>query len=106
MGDRQYENLPVVAEGVPTREGKGRLFRMEPGKRVFLSEWDLWDKNDQEPFFEQLKRVFFSPEEIDRRERGAQRLKKSFSRIPYYRKAAEKDGDDYWRRFYASRIHW
>jgi predicted secreted protein len=46
-----------------------------------------------------------SPEERERRELGAKRLKERLSGVPYYAKCAEEDGDDYWRAFYASRVN-
>lgn len=89
-----------------TADGKGRLYRMEPGKRVVLDQYDQWEPNKEEPLLVQCARVSLSEAEQDRRKRGAQRLKESFSKIPFYAKAAEKDGDTYWERFYASRINW
>lgn len=45
-----------------------------------------------------------SQEELARRARGAQRLKERLSSMPFYAKAAEKDGPGYWEKFYASRV--
>ena len=46
-----------------------------------------------------------SPQEIERRALGAQRLKEAFSAIPFYARAAQSD-PDYWNEFYASRVNW
>jgi hypothetical protein len=46
-----------------------------------------------------------TPQERERRARGAQRLKERLSRVLFYAKAAEKDGDKYWEAFYASRVN-
>ncbi len=105
---QKYADWPIQTASTPTADGKGRLFLMEPGKRVVLGQWDQWQSNDSEPMLEQGHRVFFSDEEIQRRKDGARRLRESFSRIPFYAEAAKKHGDEdaYWEGFYASRIHW
>jgi hypothetical protein len=43
--------------------------------------------------------------EVERRARGAIRLKEAFSKIPFYAERAERDGPDYWNKFYESRIN-
>ncbi len=48
--------------------------------------------------------VRMTDEEKNRRRLGAQRLKERLSRVPFYAKAAEKDGEGYWESFYASRV--
>lgn len=40
-----------------------------------------------------------SPQERERRERAAQRLKEVYSSIPWYKEQGEKDGDQFWRNF-------
>src|SRR5688572_27081593 len=103
----EFKALPLVEASGPTRDGKGRLFKMEPGKRIELSQYDQWESNPEEPFWEQGKRVSFSAEERQRREEGAQRLKARFSSVPWYAEcAAREGGDEYWRKFYASRVNW
>lgn len=46
-----------------------------------------------------------TPSELERRRLGAQRLKERFSSIPFYAKAAERDGPGYWEKFYASGVN-
>lgn len=45
------------------------------------------------------------PEEVERRARGAIRLKEAYSTIPFYAERAKED-PDYWNHFYASRVNW
>lgn len=47
---------------------------------------------------------YLPPEEIERRARGAQRLKEAFSSIPFHARKAAKD-PDYWHHFYVSRVN-
>ncbi|WP_340107802.1 hypothetical protein [Pikeienuella sp. HZG-20] len=44
-------------------------------------------------------------EELERRARGAERLKEAFSSIPWHTRRAEKD-PDYWSLLYDSRVNW
>ncbi len=101
-------SIEIVSDSVPTEDGKGRLYRMEQGKRIVLGQWDQWQHNNDEPLLDQCARVSFSPEEQARRRQGAQRLGESFSRAPFYAEAAQKSGDEdkYWEGFYASRVNW
>lgn len=46
-----------------------------------------------------------SPEEIERRKRGAQRLRERLKHIPFYKRAEERDGLVYWDRLYASQVN-
>lgn len=46
-----------------------------------------------------------SPKEIERRKRGAQRLKERLSHMPFYKRAEERDGLVYWDRLYASQVN-
>jgi hypothetical protein len=46
-----------------------------------------------------------SPEEIERRKRGAQRLKERLSHMPFYKKAEERSGPEYWDHLYASQVN-
>lgn len=94
----------VVATSVPTAEGKGRLYRIEPGKRIALERWDQWQPNRDEPLLDRCARVSFSPEERERRRQRAKHLKERLSEVPFYAKAAEKDGEGYSEKFYASRV--
>lgn len=43
-----------------------------------------------------------SPEERERREQGRQRLKERLSSIPWYAQQAQKDGEIFWDKLYAS----
>lgn len=43
-------------------------------------------------------------EERRRRELGATRLKEGLSSIPWYQKKTEKEGDEFWARFYDSGV--
>lgn len=44
------------------------------------------------------------PEERRRRELGATRLREQYSSDPFYAKRGEQDGNEYWARFYDSRV--
>jgi len=46
-----------------------------------------------------------TPEERQQRELGATRLKERLSRLPFYAKASELHGDEYWAQFYESRMN-
>lgn len=108
MDDKQqFADLPVVTESTPTADGKGRLYQLEPGMRVVLDQYDHWRHNQSESMLKQCRRVFLSDKESQRRKDGAQRLKERLGRVPFYAEAARKhsNGDEYWERFYASRIH-
>lgn len=100
------EELPLVTERTPlhTEEGDGWLYRMEPGKRIELDQFDQWAANDIEDFWDQLRRVSLSPRESERRRRGAEALKARYESIPYYANAA-KDDPGYWEKFYDSRVN-
>lgn len=43
--------------------------------------------------------------ELERRARGAERLKEAFSSIPFYAQRA-KANPDFWNEFYDSRVNW
>jgi hypothetical protein len=43
--------------------------------------------------------------EVERRARGAERLREAFSSVPFYAQRAEKD-PDYWHSLYVSRVTW
>ena len=45
-----------------------------------------------------------TPQELERQERAAQRLRERFSSTPYGKKRDEKDGMAYWRDLHASAI--
>ena len=34
----------VVSSFILTKDGKGRVFKMEPGKRIVLDQWDQWQR--------------------------------------------------------------
>ena len=44
-------------------------------------------------------------EERERRELAATRLKERLSSIPWYKRAEELDGDEFWASFYDSRVN-
>jgi len=46
-----------------------------------------------------------SPAERRQRELGATRLKEQLSRLPFYAKASEVHGDEYWAQFYENRLN-
>ena len=43
--------------------------------------------------------------EVERRARGAERLKEACSSTPFYTERAKKD-PDYWHKFYAGMVNW
>ena len=45
-----------------------------------------------------------SPQERERRERAAQRLKEVYSSIPWYKAQGEKHGDEFWRALQARAV--
>jgi len=97
--------LPIVTSSERTPDGMGWLFRMEPGKRVLLDQHDLWGANGIENLLDPLRRVSLSAREKERRRLGALRLQEQFSTIPFYARAAERDGPGYWTKFYDSRVN-
>ncbi len=98
-------DLPLVTEWVPTADGKGRLFTVVPGMRVELDQYDQWEPTPGEHLFDAMNRVAYSAKEKDRRQRGAKRLRERLSSVPFYAKAAERDGPGYWYDFYLSRVN-
>ena len=44
-------------------------------------------------------------QELERRARGAERLKEACSSTPFYTERAKKD-PDYWHKFYAGMVNW
>lgn len=46
-----------------------------------------------------------SKAELERRARGAERLKEAFSSTPFYAQRAAKN-PDYWNDLYSSRVNW
>jgi hypothetical protein len=59
----------------------------------------------QENIWTLIAKHALSPEEIERRKRGAQRLKERLSHMPFYKRAEERDGPVYWDRLYASQVN-
>ena len=94
----------VVSSGTPTEDGKGRVFKMEPGKRIVLEQWDQWQPNSVEDLQTQISRISRSPKEEERRRLGAQRLKERLCNIPYYALGESKHGNEYWASFYDSGV--
>ena len=45
-----------------------------------------------------------SLQELERRERAAQRLKEAYSSIPWYKAQGEKDGDQFWRNLQSKAV--
>ena len=45
-----------------------------------------------------------SPQELERRERAAQRLKEVYSSIPWYKERGERQGDSFWRALQARAV--
>jgi hypothetical protein len=45
-----------------------------------------------------------SQQELDRRERAAQRLKEVYSSIPWYKEQGEKHGDLFWRNLQSKAV--
>jgi hypothetical protein len=99
-----YSEVPIVTEHEPTADGRGKLFRLVPGKRIVLDRWDQWELNKGEPLLSQTARVSFSPQERERRRLGALRLQARLSLVPFYAEQA-KDNPEYWEKFYASRVN-
>ena len=73
----------VVTVFTPLPGGRGRLFRMEPGKRILLNRWDQWESDKEQDFFVQLKRLSLCKIEKLRRATGALRLKERLSRVSF-----------------------
>ena len=46
-----------------------------------------------------------TPEEVERRALGAERLKEAFSSIPWHAQKAAKN-PEYWNNLYGSRVNW
>ena len=57
------------------------------------------------PLLTELLRQGMPPREVERRARGAIRLKEGFSSIPLHTQRAARN-PDYWNEFYASRVNW
>jgi len=49
--------------------------------------------------------AILSPAERCQRELGATRLKERLSPLPFYAKASEVHGDEYWAQFYENRLN-
>ena len=56
------------------------------------------------PLAQLLSSCSETPQELERQERAAQRLRERFSSTPYGKKRDEKDGMAYWRNLHASAI--
>ena len=96
--------LDLVTSFVPTENGEGKLFLMEPGKRIVLDSMeDRWQANEVEEFHDQLLRVSHSPREQERREQVRRRCVEEFSCSPLYRARAAKD-PEYWNEFYVGQV--
>lgn len=97
--------LPLVTEFTATANGKGRLFKMEPGKWIELdSTEDQWEPNKEESIDLQASRILHGPrlrahEELVRRVCVAE-----YSSNPLWQKRAERD-PEYWSKFYVGRIN-
>ena len=48
---------------------------------------------------------FLTPEEVERRALGAERLKEAFSSIPWHAQKAAKN-PEYWNNLYGSSVNW
>jgi hypothetical protein len=59
----------------------------------------------QENIWTLTKRHALSPEEIERRKQGAQRLKERLSHMPFYKMKEQRSGPEYWDRLYASQVN-
>lgn len=88
---QQAEKYPSVTEWTPTANGQGRLFKMEPGRKVVLESLeDQWKPNEIEDFSDQTYRVFFSPEERERRAQVSKYYEELYSRDPDWKRKIDK----------------
>lgn len=97
----------VVTPLCRTADGQGWVWKLEPGKRVVLDQYDQWQPEDGDDRTGAIHegRIVLSPKELARRAEGAARLKARLGNVPFYRERAEKQGDVYWENLYAGRIN-
>ena len=66
------------------------------------------EEHSDQYWAEELQRIYsqyqLSPQELERRERAAQRLKEVYSTIPWYKEQGEKDGDQFWRNLQSKAV--
>lgn len=73
-------------------EGKGKVYPMTAGGFIQLdSQWDSWIPLENENFYDQVLRVSFTPEFLDRRERSRQKQIELYMQSPSWRKRWEKN---------------
>lgn len=62
------------------------------------------DENSETYWAKEFHRICsensLSPQELERRERAAQRLKEAYSSIPWYKEQGERLGDRFWRNLH------
>ena len=62
-------------------------------------------EEEQTPLQKLLVLHALSPEEIERRKRGAQRLRERLSHMPFYKMKEQRSGPQYWDHLYASQVN-
>ena len=66
------------------------------------------DEDSDKYWAEELQKLYskyqLSSQELERRERAAQRLKEVYSSIPWYKEQVEKHGDEFWRALQARAV--
>ena len=101
---KNISHLPLCDKWIRTKDGKGKRYLLEPGKRAVLEQYDQWEPHEGERVLEQLARVSISDKEVRRRELAANRLRDRFLASHLYKAKDAKGGEVYWSALQASRV--
>lgn len=92
LTSRHFEVIAASAS-IQGINGKGAVYAIQPGEKVYLkSKHDRWAPNDQEPFNDQVRRVFFDPDYANFREQERMRIAVISMSSPLYLDRAMKSG--------------
>lgn len=98
-----WDDISTEVIGIHAPSG-GRIFQLRPGKYVILGKGDLWEQHTPGKALEECRRALLSPNEEQRREQAALRLRERLIHIPWYAEADRRGGMDFWRGFQSSQV--
>jgi hypothetical protein len=96
-----WDDISTEVIGIHEPSG-GRIFQMRPGKYVILGKGDIWQQSAPGVALDECDRVLLSPNEHERRETAARRLRERLIHIPWYAEADRREGMDFWRTLHSS----